>query len=982
MPVISYEQSLAARSGFAGAAEQPLDRQREIDEQANENRSFLDLAAAALRQNNVVSNLPDLISDAAASFDDVYDPNYDPLTEKELAGYEIHAKRFIGSKSSAETQRIKSRINLELKDRETIRQAGIGGAASSIAAGLIDPVSIASMLVPVVGSGTRGVKIAKGVGASMALDTAHETALHAEQSLRTLQESAINIGAGAFVTGAFGAIATRVPKTEFNAIIEEFEALEKMTHQPIESTAGAAAVGFGTTLADETIAKGGEKIAKSLGQINPIARVITSSSKRARILVQELADVPFLMNKHLKGIATPRSAEGEIKAATADRFRLVKETDGAYMEYKAGGGGLSRERFGEEIASALRRGDTSMEPAIQKLLPSYRRYFDDSLKQLKAAGLVPEEAGVKFALSYLPRLYDHAKIKANRMAFEEAVTAHFMGKGMLDVEARTAAADVIDQVNGSLKGHAQIAQGFVGTTGPIKGRTLDLPDEVLEPWLVSNIDNIMESYVRSVTPQLVLKKKFGDLDMRQQMQDVRDEYVAMRERATSNEAKAKITEEMEKVLADVQAVRDILLNKFGLPADPDSVLVKTGRVFRAVNYMRLLGGQVLSSVPDAGRIMARHGLVKTAAKIGRFIVDGELRKLSRANAQRVGTAVEWVMNTRGDTLGDIGDGLQNSGLDKVLRKSSNTFSRLTGMASWNDALKTLAVALEQDAVVRAAKGGKLTDFQRGQLASLGVGDRMLNRIGKELESHGADIEGLFRANTEKWTDSEAAHAFEGALLASADRVVLTKGAGDVPLFMSKEIGKTLFQFKSFGMASVNRLLIPMAQGLAHRDLATFNGAWMMLALGAMANAARDTAAGVKTSTDPVRITMNAVDRAGFTTYLTDPWDAFAGSFDDRLRFSRFTSQNPLESAMGPTFGTAADLLVTVGGAMKEQGKFSPEIKQADLYRFRKLMPYQNLFYLRRVINGLEGEFGEMIGAEGSGTKTFVERVTESKDLTR
>jgi hypothetical protein len=316
-----------------------------------------------------------------------------------------------------------------------------------------------------------------------------------------------------------------------------------------------------------------------------------------------------------------------------------------------------------------------------------------------------------------------------------------------------------------------------------------------------------------------------------------------------------------------------------------------------------------------------------------------------------------------------------------MRRESNRFSRLTGMASWNSALKTLAVGLEQDAIVRAAKGGAITKFQRGQLASLGIGERMLSRIAKQIDSHAEDADGLFRSNAEKWTDREAATEFEGALLKSADTLVMNKGAGDVPLFMNREIGKTLLQFKSFGMASVNRMLIPMAQGLSHGDLATMNGAWMMLALGAMANAARDVASGYKPTTDPARIAIEAFDRAGFSAYLSEPFDIVSGTFGGP-RFGRFTSSAITETAAGPTFGTAEDIRSTLQGMFTDSGKLEPEVKASDVYRFRKLMPYQNLFYLRRLINALEGEFSEGVGASGAGVKSLPERVTETKELHR
>lgn len=975
MPEITDEQSFALRG-------QPLGALPQIEPEESK-FSGLDLAASALRQNNVISNAPQLLSDAVASFDDVYDPNFDPLSDDQVAGYEQFADRFINSQSAAESRRIKARIDTELTDREVIRQAGWGGVAASIAAGIVDPVTIASMAVPLVGTGTRGVRIAKGVASSIGLDSAQEAILHSEQSLRTLGESAINVGAGALLTGALGGLATRVPKAEFQEIQAAAKAYsESLADGGVESTAGAARVGFGTTLEDETVAKGGEAILKSLGKINPLARVMNSASKRARILMQELADVPFLLNKHLNGVRTPRSAEGEVLAEQAERYRLIKETDAAWFAHKTAGGKMSRGRFGDELAFALRRGDQSIDPEVTRLAQSYRRYFDDSLKKLKKEGLLPEEAAAQFAMSYLPRMYDHAKIKTNRIQLEQALTDYFGRSGQVDAaEVKTAVTSVVETLRGAYRDHAQINPGFVATAGNLKGRTLSVPDEVLEPWLVNDIDKIMDGYIRNVTPQLVLKKKFGDLDMKQAMQDVSDEYDVMIGKAKDNAVKDAVGKEKDATLRDLQAVRDILLGKFARPADPDSLLVRTGRVFRAWNYVRLLGGQVLSSLPDAGRVVSKYGLVKTGAKIARLLTDSGLRNLSKAEAHRVGTALEYVLNTRADTLGDIGNELGSSKLDRVLRRESNRFSRITGMASWNSALKTLAVALEQDAIVRAARGGRLTKFQRGQLANSGIDDRMLERISDELKTHAEDTEGLFRANAQKWKDQEAATAYEGALLKNAETLVLTKGAGDVPLFMHKDVGKTLLQFKSFGMAAVNRLLIPMAQGVAHGDLNTINGAFMMMALGALANAARDTASGYKPSTDPGRIAIEAFDRAGFTTFLAEPFDILSGTMGGP-RFGRFTSQNVVETIAGPTFGTGEDIRKTIQGMMTEQGEFDPQAKAADIYRFRKLLPYQNLFFLRRLVNAMEGEFSEAIGAEGAGSKSFTQRATETKELNR
>lgn len=998
MPLVPYEAAVLSRRATLGGMAQPGDV-------AEDAPPLLDTLAASIRKNNSLGDddvreavlrgtaaggptmglAEAFVQQVASSFDNVYDPHFDPLSDEQLAGYEPYADRFIGSGSAAESQRIKNRINTELANNEVIRQSGWAGVASSIAAGLVDPITIASMAVPVVGTGTRTVRIAKGIAASIALDSAQELVLHSEQELRTAGESVINVGAGALLTGALGHIATRIPKAEFTRIQKELKTWTDGVSphaEGAESTAGAARTGFGTTLEDETVARGGEGLLKSLGQVSPIGRVLQSQSKRARILLQQLVEVVPLLNKHFKGIPSPMSVERVVAKEQAARHYLLQATDEAWRSHKLAGGAMTRDRFAEEISVALRRGDQSIDADVTKVARVYRQYFDQSLEQLKAARLVPEDTTTQFAQSYLPRVYDHLKIRATRNELEQTLGKWFSRSGQVDqAEVQTAVQDVIGAITGDVKGSARVSGDFVGKTGSLQARTLSVPDEVLEPWLVNNIDHIMDRYIRTVTPQLRITQAFGDLDMKQALQDVTDEYQALITRASTSEAKTALSDEMGRVQSDIIKLRDRLLGTHGAPADPNSFLVRTGRVVRSWNYIRTLGGQVFASFADVGRTVMRHGLQRTGSKLARLAGSPELRALSREQAHKAGVAFDYAMNTRSDTLGEIGDELQYSRVDRFLRRESNRFTRITFMASWNDALKTTAVALEQDAIIAAAKGGQMTAFQRATMASLGVGDRMLERIGEQLDVHAVKTDGLHRANTDAWTDKEASAAFEHALGKSAETVVMTKGAGDTPHFLATELGRTLLQFKGFGIASVNRLLIPAAQGVAHGDLATLNGLWMMMAMGAVSNAARDYAAGFKPATDPGRAAIEAFDRAGLTAYISEPFDVASGLVGGP-RIGRFTAGDILETGAGPAFGSLVVAFNTARGIFTEGGVSDPHVKAADIYRLRKLLPYQNLFYLRRVINMLEGEFGEFVGADGATSQSFGDRLVETKDLQR
>jgi len=281
--------------------------------------------------------------------------------------------------------------------------------------------------------------------------------------------------------------------------------------------------------------------------------------------------------------------------------------------------------------------------------------------------------------------------------------------------------------------------------------------------------------------------------------------------------------------------------------------------------------------------------------------------------------------------------------------------------------------LEQDKILRAAQGGALNDFQRAGLAQYGIGPDELQRIRSQFEQFGEETEGMLRARTDLWDDRNAARLVEDAVVQSADVVVLQKGAGDLPLLMDGEIFKTLMQFKSFGMSSVTRTMVPMGQGFAHGDLATINGAAVMLTLGGLSYYLRELVSGREPDMSPERVVAESVNWSGLLGYIPDVWDPVSAHFHGP-RFSRFTGRTPITSAAGPTFGSATDVSQTIIGMT------DGDVSASNIHQLRQLVPYQNVFWLRRVINGLEGELSEELGAEGATGGEFIERVIETEPV--
>lgn len=225
--------------------------------------------------------------------------------------------------------------------------------------------------------------------------------------------------------------------------------------------------------------------------------------------------------------------------------------------------------------------------------------------------------------------------------------------------------------------------------------------------------------------------------------------------------------------------------------------------------------------------------------------------------------------------------------------------------------------------------------------------------------HGVRDGAVWWANTEAWTDRQAVEAFRAALVRDVDRAIVTPGQ-DKPLWFSTGVGKIIAQFKTFGVASIQRTLL---SGLQQRDMAALNGTLLMLALGAVSYAVKSAARGQPTSDDPKKWAVEALDQSGLLGWLMDANNGMEKFTRGRIGLSaitgeyasRYQSRNSMGALLGPTFDVVTDAMQMTGSA------FSGDWKAGDTHALRKVLPLQNLFYIRQLLDraeaGVNGAFG-------------------------
>ena len=167
--------------------------------------SALDVAAAAERSANLAGAAYEHFIGNPGKRGTVV-PGFDPLTSVP-DGYKDRAELFLSAQSPEDMARIRGQIDQEDRDRRTIASAGGWGVASTLAAGMTDPLTIASMALPG-GGQTRLAQAGRLALVNAATSGAQEVAMHGLTQTRTMNESLLNVGASAVLGGILGAVIT------------------------------------------------------------------------------------------------------------------------------------------------------------------------------------------------------------------------------------------------------------------------------------------------------------------------------------------------------------------------------------------------------------------------------------------------------------------------------------------------------------------------------------------------------------------------------------------------------------------------------------------------------------------------------------------------------------------------------------------------------------------------------------------------------
>ena len=167
---------------------------------------------------------------------------------------------------------------------------------------------------------------------------------------------------------------------------------------------------------------------------------------------------------------------------------------------------------------------------------------------------------------------------------------------------------------------------------------------------------------------------------------------------------------------------------------------------------------------------------------------------------------------------------------------------------------------------------------------LGITDEIAREIYKQYQKHGVgkngkisskadgnDFKYMRVANSDAWDDTpkakEAAEIYHQGLSKQVNVDIVTPSKGDVPLWANTEMGGAISQFKKFGAAATQRMLM---RGLQEKDTNFMQGILLLMAGGMMVDAFRQKQFGRDYSKKPFgQKLVDGFDRSGLGGIFSD-----------------------------------------------------------------------------------------------------------------
>jgi hypothetical protein len=730
--------------------------------------------------------------------------------------------------------------------------------------------------------------------------------------------------------------------------------------------------------------------------------VTTYSEMWRRNLGETLVDIDASYANYRKSVRERNLEGGSSSVGVGQGFRdIASDTVGDFLSKKRNH--LSFYEFRIEITKALRRQNQHVIPQVSAVAKSMR---DNVLTKVKDGAVeVKLIKADEVDPNYVPRIWDPIRIIEDRDGLVELI--YYDQKNNAPEQFRKTRKEINAQLEGVLRtphgieGHNDI----VGVKGIFKKRQIWVSsEEVIEDFLINDIDTVLRIYVDAAAVDIELTRKFGDVGMTKQIAEIKKEaademaknlakVAALKNddptkpalKLAAQETNKKLAKQLESNLEDLEGGRDILRGVYGVPDDPYSLSSRAARIAMEFNNLTMLGGATISSIPDMGRIIMVNGMEHAFPVLKALIKDWKTFKMSPSEAKLAGTAWDMQLQTR--VLAMVGSGTlprRFTRFERGMGKVTNAFFLANLLSPWNAFIKGVDGIAVAHRIVSVAISKNPSKADIAKLRRAGITPEQQEGIATMFKKHGKTVSGRMwggdysarMPNSHLWKeDPNAQRALQAAVHNDVDTTILTPKAGDQPLFVHKTWGRLFTQYKSFLFTSATRVAVP---GMQMRDAAQLHGLMMMIFIGGVVGMLKDKMAGREGPQNVREFLIEGIDRSGVTGLLFFVNNALETFTDNNLGLRPAFgvgvpySSSPgwkIGTAFGPSGSTASRLSGIISDIISGDVDYRTGREVGRLIPGQNLPYFQlhNLFKLRqdfdKVISGSRGE-DDLRGSSG------------------
>lgn len=734
-----------------------------------------------------------------------------------------------------------------------------------------------------------------------------------------------------------------------------------------------------------------ERVSSLADTYTGLARKSEAAAERARKAIESIrinAERGAERNRLAAERAATEAIVGPPEEAAAKRA-AAKEAAEKTAQKRAAADAAIQRRLEKEAAQQTARA-ARMDEVAQRLKASVdfdhdglmaelRAATDKATREISAQSMARGERAVRLAerIASLDPKRVEARVKVIQEMKRDTERSFFdrweirnLGKGVSGParpDFTDAARAIADTAHATLTGRVESGTRpeFMKITirGPMKDRTLNIPDKLIEDFLESDVDLVGRRYTRVMGADVELARKFGSPDMAEQIQKVRDDYQQMRRGLTDEKQLMRLGKQEEADVRDLEALRDLLRGT----RNENPIERNFGRVVRSfnhLNYLRSMGEVVLASLTDAVRPAMVHGLGTYMGGLAQLATNMKAIKLSVNEAQLAGNVAERVLGHRLVTMAEITDPYASRGpVEALLESMTNVASKWNGIRFWTDGMKSVASVMTQNRILKGVERfGTIKDREKAYLAYLGIDQSMAERIAKQFADHGETMDGVRVANTEQWTDRVVVRAYRAAMNKDVDSIIVQKSVADVPLFASTATGKAMLQFKTFALASHQKILL---RGL-QEDRARFVGGLVAMTMMGMFITYMKALSGNRPEVQEKAINNpgwwigEGLDRSGVLSVpmeLANIFEKAAGvnplksplkAFDTGAGISqKLQNRNLTGSIAGPSAGLLEDAATTLG--IPNRALSGEEITKGQWNAFERVLPFNSYLGIRQML---------------------------------